>query len=150
MDYISISVIIGLAIGILVSVLFGVYSKSSVDTYSRMFFGMNSYDMIFYLIIIVLVPTFIVLTTFSVMIHDVAYPVSMPVNFTIETLLMGFLPSLVFLLMPYLRGYNYTNHTMVEFLFLVVKFGALHILLQFSGFYSSLFPPLLKTAGKKM
>lgn len=150
MDYISISVIIGLAIGILVSVLFGVYSKSSADAYSRMFLGMNSHDMVFYLIIIVLIPTFIVLTTLSVMIRDLAYPISMPVNFTIETLLMAFLPSFVFLLMPYLRGYNYTSHTMVEFLVLVIKFGVLHILLQFSGFYSSLFPPLLKTAGKKM
>lgn len=150
MDYIWISVIIGLVIGAIISILFGVYSKTGVDAYSRMFLGVSSTDMVFYLIIIVLVPTFIVLTTFSVMIRDLVYPISMPVNFTIETLLMGFLPSIVFLLMPYLRGYNYTATTMVEFLGLSIKFGVLHILLQFSGFYSSLFPPLLKTAGKKM
>ena len=150
MDYISISVLTGLAIGIVMSVLFGVYSKSSADAYSRMFLGVSSNDMVFYIILIVLIPTFLVLSTLSIMIRDLAYPISMPVNFTIETLLMAFLPSVVFLLMPYLRGYNYSSHTMIEFLVLVIKFGALHILLQFSGFYSSLFPPLLKTAGKKM
>jgi hypothetical protein len=147
MDYITISILIGLAIGILVSALFGVYSKSSADSYSRMFFGVSSHDMVFYLIIIVLIPTFILLTTLSVMIRDLWYPVNMPGNFTIETLLMGFLPAFVFLLMPLLRGYKYTSHTALEFVVLVFKFGILHILLQFSGFYSSLFPPLVKTSS---
>ena len=62
-------------------------------------------------------------------------------EFTIETLVVGIIPSLIILLMTILRGYTITNVTAGEFMILVVKFSVLHILLQFSGFYSSLFPP---------
>lgn len=142
MDYIWLAVLAGTIVGVILSVMFGIYSKSTADSYSRSFFGMNSHDFVFYGIIFVIVPSFIVLTTLSIMIRDLWYPVNMPGNFTIETLLMAFLPSCVFLLMPLLRGYNYTRDTILEFVVLVIKFGLLHILLQFSGFYSSIFPPL--------
>lgn len=150
MDYIWISVIIGLVLGAIASAMFGIYSTSTADSYTRSFFGMNSHDLVFYGIIVILIPSFLLLTTLCIMIRDSWYPINMPGNFTIETLLMGFLPAFVFLLMPLLRGYSYTSETILEFIVLVVKFGALHVLLQFSGFYSSIFPPLIKTAGKKI
>lgn len=149
MDLIWIAVIVGTIIGVIVSVLFGVYSKSTADSYIRTIFGVNSTDFIFDGVIFIVILSFIVLTTFSIMIRDLAFPSSSPGNFTIETLLMGFLPASVFLIMPLLRGYKYTSHTALEFFILVLKFGVLHILLQFSGFYSSVFPPLVPVGGKK-
>lgn len=141
MDLIWISLIIGGIAGILFSVLFGVYSKSTADSYVRTFFGINSTDLIFDGIVFVIVTGFIVLTACSIMIRDLTFPTNNPINFTIETLLMGFLPASVFLAMPYLRGAKYSIHTGIEFMILALKFGLLHILLQFSGFYSSVFPP---------
>jgi hypothetical protein len=54
---------------------------------------------------------------------------------------MAFLPSLIIFAMTLLRGYKITGETFEEFGLLVVKFGILHVLLQFSGFYSYVFPP---------
>jgi hypothetical protein len=142
MDYIWIAVIVGTVLGLLASAIFGIYSKTTADSYSRMIFGISSYDFVFDGLILILIPSFMILTTLSFMIRDLWYPINFPGNFTIETLLMGFLPAFVFLLMPLFRGYTYTRETIFEFVILVVKFGLLHVLLQFSGFYSSIFPPL--------
>ncbi len=139
MDFIWIAVIAGVVLGTVLSVVFGIYSKASIESYSRSIFGMNSQDMIFNAIIFIVVASFIFLSTVSAIVKDLGFPRSKPFNFTIETLLMAFLPSLVFLAMPYLRGYKYSSHTALEFFVLAIKFGVLHILLQFSGFYSSLF-----------
>ena len=59
----------------------------------------------------------------------------------IGPVVMAFLPAVVFLIMAPLRGYKVTGTTFEEFSVLVVKFGILHLLLQFSGFYSNVFPP---------
>ena len=62
-------------------------------------------------------------------------------NFTLETILMAVLPSIGFLAMAVLRGYRIDSKVSEEFSILVLKFGVLHLLLQFSGFYSNIFPP---------
>jgi putative Mn2+ efflux pump MntP len=62
-------------------------------------------------------------------------------NFILETLLMAILPSIGFLAMAVLRGYHIDSEVFTEFSVLVLKFGILHLLLQFSGFYSNIFPP---------
>lgn len=142
MDLMWIFVIIGIVLGTIISIVFGIYSKASANAYTKSIFGVSSYDLIFNSVIFILVAGMLVLATVSAVVKDIAYPISRPINFTIETLLMAFLPSLVFLLMPYLRGYEYTSETALEFIVLTVKFGVLHLLLQFSGFYSNLFPPI--------
>ena len=56
-------------------------------------------------------------------------------------------PSSILLAMAPLRGHKIDLETLQEFGVLCVKFGALHLLLQFSGFYSNVFPPVV--GGKR-
>ena len=107
----------------------------------RSLFGMSTYDVIFGGIIFIVVTSFVFLASISGIVRDLAYPIGKPINFTIETLLMAFLPASVFLIMVPLRGYSISASTFEEFTVLLMKFGVLHILLQFSGFYSGIFPP---------
>ena len=148
MDLIWIAVIAGSIIGLTVSVLFGIYNKPTADVYIKTLFNISSSDLILDGILFIVVVGFTILATISVIIRDSWYPVNRPWYFTTETLLMAFMSSAVFLVMPVFRGYSYTGETVLEFMLLVLKFGALHILLQFSGFYSSLFPPL-SSGGKR-
>jgi len=141
MDIIWKFVAIGIIISIIISTVFGIYSKSTASPYTRTLFGVSSSDLIFGLMVLVIVSTFFVLSVVSCLIRDLTFPTNNPVEFTIETLVVGIIPSLIILLMTILRGYTITNVTAGEFMILVVKFSVLHILLQFSGFYSSLFPP---------
>ena len=90
-------------------------------------------------IVIVIVGSFVFLSTISAIVKDLGYPRAKPINFTIETLLMAFLPATVIFAMTHLRGHPINTKTFEEFGLLSVKFGLLHILLQFSGFYSYAF-----------
>lgn len=141
MDSLIIFAIAGLILGILVSTVFGVYNKKTTVSYVRTIFGYSSNSLITDLIVFVVVATVVVLSVVSAFVRDLTYPTAHPVNFTIETLMMGFLPASVFLAMSLLRGYPITATTIGEFSLLVAKFGILHILLQFTGFYSEVFPP---------
>ena len=141
MDIIWKFVAFGIIISIIISTVFGIYSKSTASPYTRTLFGVSSNDLIFGLMVLVIVSTFFVLSVVSGLIRDLTFPTNNPIKFTIETLVVGIIPSLIILLMTILRGYTITNVTAGEFMILVVKFSVLHILLQFSGFYSSIFPP---------
>ena len=142
MELIWWAVIIGILLGGITSAIFGVYSKKGSVSYSRNIFGFQSANIISDIVILLVAASFIFLTTVSIMVRDVAYPVSMPLHFTIETLLMAFLPSCVIFAMSLFRGYPITLKTFEEFGILAVKFGLLHVFLQFSGVYSYVFPPL--------
>ena len=80
----------------------------------------------------------IYLISLSVVNQDLKYPREHPWLFTAETLLFSFCASVVVFLMAYGRD-DLTLITILEYFVLVVKFGLLHILLQFSGFYSYVF-----------
>jgi hypothetical protein len=148
MDLLWISLILGLSIGSILSVMFGIYSVPTSDSYIRSVFGTSSYDLIFNGIILMISAGFLFLTIVSIIVRDTSYPVSRPWNFTTETLLMAFLPASILLVMGPLRGDKIDFTLIEEFLILSVKFGALHLLLQFSGFYSNIFPPP-KIGGKR-
>ena len=141
MDSIWWSVIGGILVGVILSIVFSVYNKKTADALSRSFLGMSTQVLITDIILFAVVVSFAVLSTISVFVRDLSYPMKTPVNFAIETLLMAFLPSLIIFAMTLLRGYKVNGETFQEFGLLVAKFGVLHILLQFSGFYSYVFPP---------
>jgi heme/copper-type cytochrome/quinol oxidase subunit 3 len=143
MDLLWISLIVGLLLGTILSVVFGVYSKTTSEPYIRMLFGLSSYDLIFDGIIIIISAGFLFLTVVAIVVRDTAYPIAKPLNFTLETMMMTFLSSSVLLAMAPLRGQKIDLETLKEFGILSVKFGALHLLLQFSGFYSNVFPPVV-------
>jgi hypothetical protein len=141
MELVWISLLVGLGVGMIVSFMFGMYSKSTTNLYARSLFGVSSSDLIMDGLILILGAGFFFLSVVSMMVRDSWYPINYPLNFSAEVLLMGFSSALVFLLMCPLRGYPITWEIMMEFAILVVKFGALQVVLQFSGFYSSIFPP---------
>ena len=142
MDIIWILVLIGTVIGVGLSSFLGIYNEYAIDVYSRSYFGIPANDLIYYSVILLAIPVLSVLITLSVIVRDLDYPKSMPWNFTIETLVMSILPAVGILLIPLLRGYKYTNKTYIEFGLVILRFGVIHILLQFSGFWSDFFPPI--------
>jgi len=139
MDSIWLALIGGLVLGAIFSVVFGIFNKKSSDSLSRNIFGMSSSVLVTDAIVIVIVGSFVFLSTISAIVKDLAYPRAKPINFTVETLLMAFMPASIIFVMTYLRGFPIELKTWEEFGVLSVKFGLLHILLQFSGFYSYAF-----------
>jgi hypothetical protein len=143
MDIVVWVAIVGALLGITVSVIFGVFSKAGANAYTRTLFGLSSSNLITDGIVLLMVATIVFLTGVSIVVRDGAYPAAHPFYFTTETLLMGFLPAIPLLLMTVFRGYPIGLKSMMEFAILVTKFAGLHVLLQYSGFYSTVFPPLL-------
>ena len=132
--------IIGLLIGGILSAVLNIYSKSSANNMSRSLFGMNVMDLIYQTTFFAIGLTVAILAGYSVFIRDISYPNAHPIKFTVETILMGFLCSSIIFVMTVLRGYIITDKTWLEFGLLFVKFSLLHILFQFSGMYSEIFP----------
>jgi hypothetical protein len=141
MDSIWWSLLIGLLCGGVLATVFGIYNKQLAGSTIKTLFGVQSTTWITDAIVLILAASFVLLSAVSVITRDLTYPINKPLNFTLETLLMAFLPSVVLFAMTVLRGYKINSSSYEEFTVLLVKFGLLHILLQFSGFYSSVFPP---------
>ena len=136
------SLIIGGFVGIILSIVFDIYSVRTATAYTKNIFGVGSTDLITDVIFLIVAFAIVVLTTMSGLIRDLSYPIKNPAFFSIEVLLMAFPPAFVFLLMAYFRGYAFDGSILEKFVVLVLKFGVFHVLLQFSGFYSSIFPPV--------
>lgn len=142
MDPLWIFLSIGLGMGIILSVLFGIYNKNTNVYYAKNIFGIPSTKLITDAIILLVGTSFLFLSTVSFIVKDLHYPQKHPLYFTIETLMMSLCSALTIFVMTMFRGYQITSNTFLEFSILAMKFGILHILLQFSGFYSYIFPPL--------
>lgn len=131
--------LVGLAIGGVLSVIFGVYSKTGSSSYSRTIFGMQSTQLITDAVLLLVGASVVFLAVVSALVKDLAYPTKKPLSFAMETLAMATFSSMTIFLMTYLRGIRFSKTTVEEFFILFAKFGVLHILLQFSGFYSYIF-----------
>ena len=141
MDAIWWSLLIGGMLGGLLSTLFGVYSVQGANAYSRNVFGIPSTVLITNAIIVIVAACITFLATISGLVRDLGYPTQSPIKFSLEAFLMAFSSAYVIFIMTVFRGYQITGTTFEEFFILFTKFGLLHILLQFSGFYSYVFPP---------
>jgi len=132
----------GLLLGVLTSILFLYNNTTGATEYSRqiLFGTTDSSNLLLNLFVFGTVLCIVILTSVSLFVRDFSFPTKSPIKFTIETLLMATLTSAIIFIMSYLRGHNITLFTLQEFLFLFFKFGILHILLQFSGLYSTIFP----------
>jgi hypothetical protein len=139
MDLMWLSLLVGLAIGGVLSVIFGVYSKSGSTSYSRSIFGIQSTTLITDAVVLLVGATVVFLSVVSAIVKDLGYPTKKPLSFAMETFAMATFSSMTIFLMTYLRGVAFTKSTAEEFFILFAKFGVLHILLQFSGFYSYVF-----------
>jgi predicted transglutaminase-like protease len=141
MDPLWIFLIIGLGLGGIFSFIFGTYSTAGTTAYSRTFLGMQSTNLLTNTIVFVVGATVVFLSVVASLVKDLTYPQKSPISFTLEALAMATFSSLTIFLMTILRGYKISSSTFEEFFVLFAKFGVLHILLQFSGFYSYIFPP---------
>jgi hypothetical protein len=149
MDILWIAVGVGLFIGSILSVLFGIYNRAGTEPYIRNIFGMSSADLIFDGIVCILAFGCLFLAVVSIVIRDNIYPSQFPLKFTLETLLMSVIPASIFLVMANFRGYKIDSKVGMEFSVLLLKFAILHLLLQFSGFYSDTFPPTILKGGRR-
>jgi hypothetical protein len=131
--------LLGIFAGGILSVVFGLKQTSGTSELSRTIFGIQSNDLIANLILFAIGLTVVFLSVVSIFVKDLTFPNKYPLKFTIETLFMALTGSSIVFLMSYLRENKVSITTFFEFLLLFVKFGVLHILLQFSGFYSSVF-----------
>jgi hypothetical protein len=145
MDIFWISIIVSSILAVTASTLFGIFSKQDVSTYTRSFFGVSSVVFIRSFVWGFAIFAVVVLSVISGFVRDLDYPIQSPLNFLLETVLAGVLPAIVFLVMVPLRGYSYTPDMLRRFGFAILRFTIVHILLQFSGFHSSTFPPAIKS-----
>ena len=96
-----------------------------------------SYTIQLYGFIALLIVGYIVLILLSIYAKDFSYPKAHPFKFTIETLLIGAGLALPFYYFGFGRELS-AKETNYIVLGLFVKFVTIHILLQFSGFYTGL------------
>lgn len=137
------ALIVGAILGVILSAVFGIYSTKTSNSWSMSILGMNSGDLITDGIFLILAASIVFLATVAGLVRDVYYPMNRPWSFTAEVFLMAIPPALTFLVMVALRGYALTTADVREkFAILILKFGLLHVLLQFSGFYSDILPPI--------
>ena len=98
----------------------------------------NSNDVLKWGTIIVTLIVIIYLVGLSIINQDLKYPRDHPGLFTLETLLFSLGSGAIVFLMAYGRE-DLNVMTVVQYFVVAAKFGLLHILLQFSGFYSYVF-----------
>jgi len=123
------------------------YKDIKKENFFDNFLISNSNDIIFYGIIVIIVIAVIYLSILSFIIRDFDYPINHPFLFTLETLLMSVgIGGIVFFMAWGRNSINYD--TFIKFLVVVLKFGILHILFQFSGIYSYILGTSNKSISK--
>ncbi len=133
------SVSLGILTGIIFSYLFNIHSVKTADSYTHSILNMNTNTFIKMMLVFFTFFLMIVLGSLSLLIRDVEYPSQRPFMFMVETVLLGIIPASTLFVLYYLRGSRITLHILYAFIVLAVKFMIAHVLLQFSGIYTSLF-----------
>ena len=138
MDYsLLIACAAGLGLGVLVSFLFA--KNFSNDGSINSIFGMNINTLMKNLLLFSVILAVVIFSGLSYLVKDLDYPRANPLYFTLETLFAAFIPASIYYAIMFLRGIPATFTRNMEYLILSAKFGLLHILFQFSGFYTYAF-----------
>ena len=127
----------GLGLGVLISWLFAknFSNQGSINS----IFGININVLMTNLLLFSVIFAVVIFSTLSYLVKDLDYPQANPLYFTLETLFASFVPASMFYAIMFLRGIPSTFSRNMEYLALSAKFGLLHILFQFSGFYTYAF-----------
>ena len=88
----------------------------------------------------IVIPILLIFTISSIIVRDTAYATKYPWKFTVETLLMAFVATFPFMFIIWSRTGTIGVHNVLEYVLLIIKFAGLHLLFQFSGIYTLLFP----------
>jgi hypothetical protein len=131
-------IVVGAALGIIFSLMFSKYSTVS-SLYDASIFGINSNSLLNLILLFAIVAGIGGLAGMSAVIRDIEYPVLNPVKFTLESLLIALLPSLAVMFIIYCRKNKITNKDNLQLGIIGLKFLAVHLLLQFSGYYRYVF-----------
>jgi succinate dehydrogenase/fumarate reductase cytochrome b subunit len=138
--------VLGLMMGAVVSVFLKKNAKPGKSKQNALILGTDSSILIRNIMIFVIAAGFTGLLGLSTINSDLEYIIEKPENFATEIALIAILPSLVVFAMTILRGHKVSSTTWMEFFALACKFGLMHVLLQISGFYRYVYPPLEPTA----
>ena len=130
---------VGAAVGLVLSILFGIYNKKTADSTTKDIFGITSQSFITQITISALSVLIVFLSTMCILVRDGKYPSENPIRFTIETLAMGLIPALLFLGVIYSRVGTLGSNAIFKLAMITIKCGLGHVLLQYSGYYSAMF-----------
>lgn len=132
---------VGLALGGILSLLFGRFALPTKIPFEFTIGGIRTDVLLTNVILIAIIGAIVFFSYVSIIVRDTAFPTAHPWLFTVETLLVAFIPASVIYVMSDFRdnGVFDFNKLNREFLFLATKFGIFHLLFQFSGVYAYLF-----------
>jgi hypothetical protein len=131
---------VGLLLGAITSIILNVHSARGADPYSLAIFGIHSTTFIKGMTLAFGAFVIAITAWVSLLIRDNEFPSKHPGHFFVETVLSGIIPASVILMMYYTRKESASSaNIFTNFWLLAVKFMFAHLLLQFSGVYSSIF-----------
>lgn len=139
MDLFYISIIGGIIVGTITSLIFIFYKTADIKHHNYKLFNIPISNFILDVMAFVLVAATIFLTTVSFYVKDFEFPKNSPYLFTLETFLMTFLPAIAFICMFWFRGHMDNKNLITEFIIFAAHFTVFHLLFQFTGAYSHLF-----------
>jgi hypothetical protein len=133
---------VGAGIGAILSVLYGVYSKSDAEDFTRSIFGVSTHSFLNSLTITLAVLFMVLLGVISFIVKDGEYPREHPWHFSLEVLASALIPALLFAGISWSRGNLKTFGTVEKFVVIAVKLGLTTVLLQYSGYFRAVFPSI--------
>lgn len=134
---------IGLALGAILSLLFGRYTLPTKIPSQFTIGGFSTGLILTNIVLIAIIGAIVLFGYVSMVVRDTAFPSDHPWLFIIETLVVGLIPASVIYVIKDFRDDGKFNISAMnnEFLLLAAKFMIFHLLFQFSGVYSYLFGP---------
>jgi hypothetical protein len=137
----AVAALAGLALGGLLSLLFGRFALPTKIPTEFTIGGFPTGILLANLVLFVIVGAIVFFGYVSMVVQDTTFPREHPWLFIIETLVVAFVPASVIYVMTDFRDNGAFDFSGInrEFLLLAAKFGAFHLLFQFSGVYRYVF-----------
>jgi len=129
--------VVGLALGGLLSLVFGRVAVPAGNLRTAVF-GISIGELLANIVLIAIVGGIVFLAYVSMVVQDTVFPAAHPWLFTLETLLVGFLPASIIYIIRDIRDNGKIDLSSLnrEYVLLAGKFGLFHLLFQFSGLYT--------------
>ena len=133
--------VVGLALGGILSLLFGRYTLPTKIPSEFTIGGFPTGVILTNILIIAIVGAIVFFGYVSVVVQDTTFPTQHPWLFLIETLVVGFVPASVLYVISDFRSNGRLDLSDMnwDFLLLAGKFAIFHLLFQFSGIYTYFF-----------
>jgi len=132
--------VIGLALGGILSLLFGRYTLPTKIPFEFTIGGFPTGIILTNIVLIAIIGAIVFFGYVSIIVQDTAFPLQHPWLFLIETLIVGLVPASVIYVINDFRDDGTFNLTRLnqDFFLLAGKFAIFHLLFQFSGVYTYL------------